>query len=151
MSLVAGDGERENFHRPARALPATRRHAGTSPACYDTAGHSLNSRLCRVPAPAREGIASLGAARSPGKESTFRCAFALVSADVLDRVLGAWLHTRVVQAGGPLVIAVDGRTVRSAERKKREGPGPGRGLAHGTGARSAHTRNRTRSVQCASY
>jgi glyoxalase superfamily protein len=27
-SLAAGDGERENFHRSARALPATRRHTG---------------------------------------------------------------------------------------------------------------------------
>jgi hypothetical protein len=28
VSLVAGDGERENFHRSALALPATHRHAG---------------------------------------------------------------------------------------------------------------------------
>ena len=49
-SLVAGDGERENFHRSARALPATRRHAGHITRRYDIAGHSLNSRLCRVPA-----------------------------------------------------------------------------------------------------
>ena len=48
-SLVADDGERENFHRSARALPAARRHAGHISRCYDTAGHSLNSRLCRVP------------------------------------------------------------------------------------------------------
>ncbi len=27
-SLVAGDGERGNFHRSARTLPATRGHAG---------------------------------------------------------------------------------------------------------------------------
>ncbi len=51
VSLVAGDGERENFHRSARALPATRRHAGHITCRYDTAGHSLNSRLCRVPGP----------------------------------------------------------------------------------------------------
>ena len=46
-SLVAGDGERENFHRSARTLPATRRHAGHINRRYDTAGHSLTSRLCR--------------------------------------------------------------------------------------------------------
>jgi hypothetical protein len=31
--------------------------------------------------------------RGPAEESTFRRAFALVSADVLDRVPGAWLWT----------------------------------------------------------
>jgi hypothetical protein len=49
-SLVADDGERENFHRSARALPATREHAGRLPRCYDITGQSLTSRLCRVPA-----------------------------------------------------------------------------------------------------
>src|ERR1700722_19838314 len=43
-----------------------------------------------------EVLAALGAARGPAEESTFRRAFALVSADVLDRVLGAWLWTRAV-------------------------------------------------------
>jgi hypothetical protein len=51
VSLVADDGERENFHRSARALPATRRHAGHITCRYGTPGHSLNSRLCRVPDP----------------------------------------------------------------------------------------------------
>ena len=41
-SLVAGDGERENFHRSARAPPAARRHAGHINRRYDSAGHSLN-------------------------------------------------------------------------------------------------------------
>ena len=41
-----------------------------------------------------EVLAVLGAGRGPAEESTFRRAFALVSPDVLDRVLGAWLHTR---------------------------------------------------------
>ncbi len=49
VSLVAGDGERENFHRSARTLPAARGHAGRISRRYDTTGHSLNSRLCRVP------------------------------------------------------------------------------------------------------
>src|ERR1700753_839045 len=42
-------------------------------------------------------LAVLGASRGPAEESTFRRAFALISADVLDRVLGAWLHTRAAQ------------------------------------------------------
>ena len=42
----------------------------------------------------------LGAGRGPAEESTFRRAFALVSPDRLDQVLGAWLHTRAVRAGG---------------------------------------------------
>ena len=41
VSLVAADGERENFHRSARASPATRRHAGHFTRCHDIAGHSL--------------------------------------------------------------------------------------------------------------
>ena len=42
-SLVADDGECENFHRSARASPATCRHAGRFTRCYDTAGQSLIS------------------------------------------------------------------------------------------------------------
>ena len=34
---------------PPRAPPVTRRHAGPINRRYDTAGHSLNSRLCRFP------------------------------------------------------------------------------------------------------
>ena len=49
VSLAAEDGERRNFHRSARTLPAARGHAGPINPRYDTAGHSLNSRLCRVP------------------------------------------------------------------------------------------------------
>jgi transposase InsO family protein len=47
-SLGADDGERRNFHRSARAPPATRSHAGHQPN-RDTPGQSLTSRLCRVP------------------------------------------------------------------------------------------------------
>jgi len=42
-ALAAGDGERENFHRSARASPATCGHAGRFTRCYDIAGHSLTS------------------------------------------------------------------------------------------------------------
>jgi hypothetical protein len=38
-------------------------------------------------------LAGLGAARGPAEESTFRRAFSLVSPDVLDRLLGARLHS----------------------------------------------------------
>ena len=93
------------------------------------------------------------ARHGPAEESTFRRAFALVSAGVLDRVLGAWLWTRAVQADGRLVIAIDGKTVRGARtrpgrprtwsRPSRTGSGP-------SSARSPWTRNRMRSPRCGS-
>jgi hypothetical protein len=81
-----------------------------------------------------EVLAGLGAARGPAEESTFRRAFALVSADVLDGVLGAWLWTRAVRAGGRLVIAIDAKTVRGAKSKGRKAPHLVAALAHGIGA-----------------
>ena len=81
-----------------------------------------------------EVLAGLGAVRGPAEESTFRRAFALVSADALDRVLGAWLHTRAVQASGRLVIAIDGKTVRGAKNKDGKAPHLVAALAHGIGA-----------------
>jgi hypothetical protein len=81
-----------------------------------------------------EVLAVLGAARGPAEEFTFRWAFALVSADALDRVLGAWLHTRAVQAGGRLVIAAGGQGRARGEGQGRESPAPGRG----PGARDRH-------------
>src|ERR1700722_14859404 len=70
----------------------------------------------------------------PADESTFRRAFALVSADVLDRVLGAWLHTRAARAGGRLVIAIDGKTVHGAKGRDGKAPHLVAALAHGIGA-----------------
>ena len=81
-----------------------------------------------------EALAALGAVRGAAEESTFRRAFTLVSADVLDRVLGAWLHTRAVRAGGRLVIAIDGKTVRGAKNKNGKAPHLVAALAHGIGA-----------------
>ena len=81
-----------------------------------------------------EVLAVLGAARGPAEESTFRRAFALVSPDVLDRVLGAWLHTRAVRASGRLVIAIDGKAVRGAKDKTGKAPHLVAALAHGIGA-----------------
>src|SRR5580658_8114087 len=79
-------------------------------------------------------LAGLGAARGPAEESTFRRAFALVSPEVLDQVLGTWLHTRAAQACGRLVIAVDGKTVRGAKGKDGTAPHLVAALAHGIGA-----------------
>jgi Transposase DDE domain len=52
---------------------------------------------------------------------------------VLDRVRGAWLHTRAVRAGGRLVIAIDGKTVRGARNKAGKAPHLVAALAHGVG------------------
>jgi DDE_Tnp_1-associated len=79
-------------------------------------------------------LAALGAVRGAAEETTFRRTFALVSPDVLDRVLGAWLWTRAVQAGGRLVIAIDGKTVRGARNKAGKAPHLVAALAHGIGA-----------------
>jgi predicted transposase YbfD/YdcC len=79
-------------------------------------------------------LAGLGAARGAAEESTFRRAFALVSPEVLDRVLGAWLHTKVALIRGRLVIAVDGKTVRGAKDKDGKAPHLVAALAHGIGA-----------------
>jgi predicted transposase YbfD/YdcC len=81
-----------------------------------------------------EVLAALGAARGPAEESTFRRAFALVSPDRLDQVLGAWLWTRAVQAGGRLVIAIDGKALRGAKDKTGKAPHLVAALAHGIGA-----------------
>jgi hypothetical protein len=81
----------------------------------------------------RHPLAGLGAARGPAEESTFRRAFALVRPDRLDQVLGAWLWTRAVRAGGRLVMAVDGEAVRG-KGCGREGPHLVAALAHGIGA-----------------
>jgi predicted transposase YbfD/YdcC len=79
-------------------------------------------------------LAALGAARGAAEESTFRRAFALVSADVLDQVLGTWLHTRATRVSGRLVIAVDGKTVRGAKGRDGKAPHLVAALAHGIGA-----------------
>ena len=84
--------------------------------------------------PAREVLAVLGAARGAAEESTFRRAFALVSPDVLDQVLGAWLWTRAVRAGWPGHRPIDGKTVRGAKNKTGKAPHLVAALAHGIGA-----------------
>src|SRR5580692_3208352 len=79
-------------------------------------------------------LAGLGAVRGPAEESTFRRAFTLFSADVLDQVIGAWLHTRATQAGGRLVIAAGGKAVRGARNREEKAPHLVAALAHGIGA-----------------
>jgi predicted transposase YbfD/YdcC len=81
-----------------------------------------------------EVLAVLGAARRSADESTFRRSFALVSADMLDQVLGAWLWTRASRPGSRLVIAIDGKTVRGAKGKDGKAPHLVAALAHGMGA-----------------
>jgi predicted transposase YbfD/YdcC len=81
-----------------------------------------------------EALAALGADRGPAEESTFRRAFALVSADLLDCALGAWLWTRAAVVGGRMVIAVDGKAVRGAKGKDGKAPHLVAALAHGIGA-----------------
>src|ERR1700748_301120 len=90
-----------------------RRHALTGLLAAGIAGSRSFAAIGQWSADAGpEVLAVLGAARGPAEESTFRRAFALVSPDALDRVPGAWLHTRAVRAGGRLAIAVDGTARR---------------------------------------
>ncbi|CNG18738.1 transposase for IS2404 [Mycobacterium tuberculosis] len=77
---------------------------------------------------------ALGATRGAADESTFRRLFAVVDADRLDAILGAWLWTRAVRVSGRLVIAVDGKTVRGARRKGGKAPHLVAALAHSAGA-----------------
>jgi hypothetical protein len=77
-------------------------------------------------APAKAPAGGFSAEETSGEEISqghgkvvhaFRRVFALVSDNAIDRFPGPWLHTRAVQAGGRLVIAVDGKTVRGAKSK----------------------------------
>jgi hypothetical protein len=65
-------------------------------------------------------LAGLGAVRGPAGESTFRRAFALISAGVLDQVIGAWLHARATQTGGRLVIGVGGKAIRDTRNREEK-------------------------------
>jgi DDE_Tnp_1-associated len=89
-------------------------------------------------------LAGLGAACDPAEESTFRRAFAMISPEVLDQVIGTWLHTRAAQVCGRLVIAIDGKTVRGARDKDGKAPHLVAALAQSS-ARSPWMPSRTRS------
>ena len=100
-----------------------------------TAGSRSFAAIGQWAADAGAGVlAGLGAVRGPAEESTFRRAFALISADVPGQVIGAWFHTRATQAGGRLVIAVDGKAVRGARNREEKAPHLVAALAHGIGA-----------------
>jgi predicted transposase YbfD/YdcC len=71
--------------------------------------------------------------RGAGDESTFRRLFALLDADLLDRI-GAWAATRAAVVDGRRVIAIDGKTVRGARTATRAAPHLIAALAHASGA-----------------
>jgi DDE_Tnp_1-associated len=97
-------------------------------------------------------LAVLGAARGPAEESTFRRAFALVSADVLDRVLGAWLWTRAGRAGGwsSLSTAMPSGARRARTGRPRTWSRPWRTESAQSSAKSPWTPRATRSPRYAS-
>lgn len=75
---------------------------------------------------ADQTLAALGA---PGpdrpSESAIRRLLARLDANLLDRVVGAWMWTRTAVVAGRRVIAVDGKTVRGARSRGSAGqPAP---------------------------
>ena len=66
--------------------------------CHDTPRPAESNPR---PTAGPEVLAVLGATRGPAEESTPRRAFALISADALDRVTGAWLWTRALLGWEP--------------------------------------------------
>ena len=70
-----------------------------------------------------ETLRSLGVTRPVApEESTIRRVFALIDADHLDRLLGAFMWTRTHTVGTRRVIALDGKTVRGARSKITTAP-----------------------------
>ena len=84
--------------------------------------------------PAGEVLAGLGADRGPAEESTFRRAFAQLSAGHA----GSGSRRLAAHQGGagwrPAAIAVDGKTVRGAGDKDGKAAHLVAALAHGIGA-----------------
>ena len=61
-------------------------------------------------------LGDLGAGgRGPPSEATIRRAFTALDGDRLDKLIGAWMRTRVGLLAGRHVIAIDGKTVRGAK------------------------------------
>jgi len=86
-----------------RARKRGRRHALAGLLAVGAAAVTAGARPCAAIGQwaadaGPEVLAALGADRGPAEESTFRRPFALVSADVLGQVPGAWLWTRAVRA-----------------------------------------------------
>ncbi len=70
-----------------------------------------------------ETLAALGAGTgNRPTESTIRRAFARLDADLLDRMVGAFLWTRTHTVGGRRIIAIDGKTVRGARTANTAAP-----------------------------
>lgn len=78
-------------------------------------------------------LGSLGLSHRVPDEATFRRVFARVDADLLDRLLGAWMFTRTALVGDRRVIAIDGKSVRGARTARGVMPHLVAGLDHGTG------------------
>ncbi len=81
-----------------------------------------------------ETLRALGVTTAAGPdESTIRRVFALIDADFLDKVLGAFMWTRTHTVDTRRVIALDGKTVRGARSKKSAAPHLVAALDHATG------------------
>ena len=59
-------------------------------------------------------LGACGRWRGPS-EATIRRAFTALDGDRLDKLIGAWMRTRVGKLAGRHVIAIDGKTVRGAK------------------------------------
>lgn len=71
---------------------------------------------------ADQTLAALGAqGQDRPSESAIRRLLARLDANLLDRVIGAWMWTRTGVVAGRRVIAVDGKTVRGARRRGSTG------------------------------
>ena len=82
-----------------------------------------------------EALRVLGVTTATGPdESTIRRVFALLDADVLDQLVGAFMWTRTHTVGTRRVIALDGKTVRGARSKTTTAPHLVAAFDHGTGA-----------------
>jgi predicted transposase YbfD/YdcC len=87
---------------------------------------------------AAHGPTMLAAAGLQGRtnpsESAIRRLFARLDADVVDRVIGAWMFTRTRIVSGRRVIAIDGKTVRGARVGTGSAPHLVAAFDHATGA-----------------
>jgi hypothetical protein len=105
---VAGGGERRNFHRSARALPAARRHTGGITCRYDT----------QVTAPVHDFAVSLGGSGSRLRPITHTSAKQLVpvaNKPVLFYGLEAIRDAGITEVG--IVVGTPSRQHRNLGRR----------------------------------